>query len=87
MMFGGWNWWNLLARIAAYTPNTDERTTEGNLLTPRKRAGVITVDDNLFLIIGGFMKSNDQIRSEKCEFDGSQLKCAYQNPILRSGKL
>ena len=82
MMIGGANSneSNPVTRIATYTPSTDQWTTEGYLLTPRSSPGVITVDNHSFLIIGGFMKSNTQKISEKCEYNGNQLECAYQDP-------
>ena len=82
IMFGGENDSNLLTRITAYTPNTDQWTTEGYLLTPRSNAGVITVDNDSFLIIGGNMKLNYQVNSEKCVYNGDQLECTYQNPCI-----
>ena len=78
MVFGG-NGSTLFSRIVAYNPSTDEWTTEGNLLTPRERPGVITVGDE-FLIIGGDMNSSDEQSSEKCKYHSDLMECAYQNP-------
>ena len=87
MMFGGVNNnGNYFSRITAYTPHTDEWTMEGNLLTPRYAAGVISVDNDSFLIIGGDMELNDEIRSEKCVYRDDQLVCSYQTPNQPQGE-
>ena len=51
---------------------------EGNLLTPRSGAGVITVGDEL-LIIGGNSKLSEmrEMISEKCRYKDNQLECEY----------
>ena len=84
-MFGGWNGSTRLSRIAAYDPSQDEWTSEGDLLTPRRNAGVISVAENSFIIIGGYQIG--QRSSEKCIYNGDQLVCSYQDPTEPSGKL
>ena len=96
MLFGGsGSSETYLSRIAAYMPDTDEWTTEGYLLTPRRYAGVITVSDDEFLISGGHMRCSYntedntcfyQQSSEKCSYDEAELTCSYQNPTSPNGK-
>merc|ERR1712106_511326 len=76
MLFGGAGS-SRLSRIAAYTPSTNEWTTEGSMKTARNRHGVINVG-NEYVVIGGWMKG--QQSSEKCRYAGDQLECTYQNP-------
>ena len=87
-MFGGalGSSYTPTTRIAAYTPSTDQWTTEGNLLTPRSSPGIITVDNDSFLIIGGYMEANYQVFSEKCVYNGNQFECAYQDPTEPYGE-
>ena len=80
MLFGGQTGHTFLSRIAAYDPRKDEWTTEGHLLSPRALHGVINVADNSFIIMGGYNDFNDQQSSEKCQYNGDQLECSYQNP-------
>ena len=86
MVIGGRNGSTYLSRIAAYDPSTDQWTNEGKLLTPRSNAGVIPVTDSSFIIMGGYSNSGDQIRSEKCEYNGDQLECTYQTPNQPKGQ-
>ena len=84
VIFGGSNdniIFNKLSRITAYTPHTDEWTTEGKLLSVRSHAGVITIDYDSFLIMGGGTSSSFQFSSsEKCVYIDDQLECTYQSP-------
>merc|ERR1712106_93827 len=77
MLFGGWNGSTHLSRIAAYTPSTNEWTTEGSMKTARIRHGVINIS-NEYVVIGGYMYG--QHSSEKCRYVNDQLECTYQNP-------
>ena len=88
MLFGGQTGHTFLSRITAYDSNKDDWTSEGDLLMPRIASGVITVSDNLFLIVGGAMNhlNSDKWSSEKCQYIGDQLECSYQEPTRPNGK-
>ena len=86
MVIGGSNESTRLSRIAAYDPSTDEWTNKVDLLTPRDSAGVIPVTDSSFIIMGGYMNSDYQQSSEKCEYSRDQLECSYQEPTEPTGK-
>ena len=76
MLFGGSTFATYFSDITTYTPRTDKWTREGKLLTARHSAGVISIENDAFIIIGGLMESSDRISSEKCD----QLICTYQTP-------
>lgn len=79
-MFGGYgyhNGWTALNRIATYSPNTDNWSTEGRLLTPRFNHGVSVVNGG-FVIVGGYMSG--ERHSEKCLLEANRYTCTYQNP-------
>ena len=73
---------SVLSRIAAYTPSTNEWTTEGYMQTPRNSHGVINVGDE-YVIIGGIYDVASS--SEKCRYVGNQLECTHQNPTEPRG--
>ena len=51
---------------------------EGNLLTPRNRHAVIPVTDKTLIIMGGFVDLDEfEESSEKCQYNGDQLKSAH----------
>ena len=82
ILVGGWTGLGTLSRIAAYSPQTDQWTTKGNLLTPRADHGVRIIPNGL-LVIGGRMDSHNEQMSEKCIYKddtNSTMNCTYQAP-------
>ena len=74
-------------RIAAYNPKTDNWSTLGAMKTKRSYTSVIQIEDE-FLIVGGLemdeSESNSR-RSERCRFNGAELVCHFQSPLMPAG--
>ena len=87
IIFGGELGYSTVSRIAAYNPQTDNWSTLGFLKTKRTYTSVIQMEDE-FLIIGGLemdeSESNSR-RSERCRFDGAELVCHFQSPLMPAG--
>ena len=87
IVFGGYNLYDPISRIAAYNPKTDKWRSLGDMSSARSSAAII-LKNNEYLIAGGDYFSGSK-STDKCEHkNDEELNCIQQNPVFstRSGE-
>ena len=87
IVFGGYDGYDPISRIASFNPKKDEWKILGNMNTARSQAAVILKNDE-FLVAGGYTITGEYY-SDKCAYSSNdELVCRHQNPIFSttSGK-
>ena len=87
IVFGGYDGYDPVSRIASFNPDKDEWKSLGRMNTARSDVAVILKNDE-YLVAGGYTITGEYY-SDKCAYNSNdELVCIHQNPIFSttSGK-
>ena len=71
------------SKITRFDPVENSWTKLGNLKVPRSGHGVIQVQNNRFIVVGGEQKSHKEEPTESCELNGQSMICTKREPQLK----
>ena len=85
IVFGGYNGYDPLSRVAAYNPKTNKWKSLGNMNSARSVAAVIFKNDEYFIAGGSTVSGGNS--TDKCQYrNDDELDCIHQNPVFTTTK-